>query len=71
LTDKGVILKIICSESTDILNIFFTENQIEESDEEKSGMILDYDEDCIVEVEILDVSKRMDNPFEANYQTME
>ena len=48
---------------TDILVITFSQNTIIESDEEKPGMILDYDESgCIVSMEILDASKKVANP---------
>ncbi|WP_244944974.1 DUF2283 domain-containing protein [Nostoc sphaeroides] len=41
---------------------------IEDSDEEKPGVILDYDEHGnIIGLEILDASKRIDNPRSLEY----
>lgn len=48
---------------TDTLTIAFRETSIIESDEEKPGVILDYDEDGeIVRMEILDASRRVHDP---------
>ena len=41
---------------------------VEESDEDKPGVILDYDKDGnIVGIEILNASKRMENPRALEY----
>ncbi|WDD35811.1 DUF2283 domain-containing protein [Nostoc sp. UHCC 0926] len=41
---------------------------IEDSDEEKPGVILDHNEDRnIIELERLDASKRIDNPHSLEY----
>jgi uncharacterized protein YuzE len=41
---------------------------IEESDEDKPGVILDYDKDgAIVGIEVLDASKRVENPRALEY----
>ncbi len=56
-------MKITYNTALDILRILFTEAEIEESDEERSGFIIDYDkEGNIVGVEILDASKKLPNP---------
>jgi uncharacterized protein YuzE len=56
-------MKVTYDQEVDILNIELTDNQIEESDEDKPGVILDYDADGnVVSIEILDASKRMRNP---------
>jgi len=48
---------------TDILSVLFSSAPVEESDEDKPGVILDYDsEGNIVGLEILDASRRVDNP---------
>jgi len=47
----------------DVLRILFSNAPIEESDEERPGMILDYNLDGnIVGLEILDASTRVENP---------
>jgi uncharacterized protein YuzE len=56
-------MKITYDPDVDVLRIIFNEAQIEESDEEKPGVIFDYDENGnIVGLEILDTFKRMGNP---------
>jgi uncharacterized protein YuzE len=55
-------MKITYDPKVDVLCILFSNAPIEESDEDKPGVILDYDKDGnIVELEILDASKRMKN----------
>ena len=61
-------MKIIYDSQVDILRILFNNKPIEESDEEKPGIILDYDaEGGIVGLEILDASTRMENPKAVEY----
>ena len=61
-------MKITYDPETDILRILFSQSVIEESDEEKPGMILDYGpEGNIVGMEILDASRRMENPRAIEY----
>jgi len=61
-------MKIKYDKETDILRITFTESSIEESDEEKPGMILDYDKDGnIVGVEILEASSKMEDPSKIEF----
>ena len=56
-------MKVTYDQEVDILNIEFSDAQIEESDEDKPGVILDYDgEGNVVSIEILDASKRIINP---------
>ena|ERR1017187_1665346 len=57
-------MKVTYDQEVDILNIELTDNLIEESDEDKPGVILDYDsEGNVVGIEILDASKRMPIPI--------
>ena len=52
----------------DILRIVFSAAPVEESDEDKPGIILDYDQPGnIVGIEILDASKRVENPQAIEY----
>jgi len=61
-------MKITYDPEVDVLRIIFSEAAIEESDEEKPGIIMDYDtEGNIVGMEILDASKRMENPRSLEY----
>lgn len=56
-------MKITYDSEVDVLRIIFSNAEIEESDEEKPGIILDYDDaGNIVGIEIIDASKRIDNP---------
>ncbi len=56
-------MKIIYDLEVDVLHLLFNNAPIEESDEDKLGIIIDYDKaGNVVGQEILDASKRMDNP---------
>ena len=62
-------MKVKYDKEVDVLYIVLSENKIKESDEEKSGIILDYDKQgLIVGIEILDASKRMKNPNKVEYE---
>ena len=62
-------MKVKYDKEVDVLYIVFSENKIKESDEEKSGIILDHDKQgLIVGIEILDASKRMKNPNKVEYE---
>jgi len=61
-------VKVTYDGAVDVLRIILSAAPIEESDEEKPGVILDYDrEGNIVALEILDASKRMENPRAVEY----
>ena len=61
-------MKVTYDAEVDVLRIIFSNKLIEESDEDKPGIILDYDQDGnIVGIEILDASKRMENPRSLEY----
>jgi uncharacterized protein YuzE len=61
-------MKIKYDPEVDVLRIIFSNAPIEESDEEKPGIILDYDKDGnVVGLEILDASRRMENPRSVEY----
>lgn len=65
-------MRISYDPGVDILRILFSNAPIEESDEDKPGVIIDYDKHGnLVGMEILDASKRMDNPRAVDYAVME
>ncbi len=56
-------MKVTYDPETDTVRVLFSSAKIEESDEDKPGIILDYDKDGnVVGLEILDASERMENP---------
>ncbi len=56
-------MKVIYDAETDVLRILFSATAIQESDEDKPGVILDYDQGGnLVGMEILNASQRMENP---------
>ncbi len=63
-------MKVTYNEDLDVLRVLLNEenNQIEESDENKPGVVIDYDKaGNIVGFEILDASKRVTNPNLISY----
>ncbi|MGJ3252288.1 MAG: DUF2283 domain-containing protein [Elainellaceae cyanobacterium] len=56
-------MKVIYDAETDILRIVLTDALIEESNEDSSGIILDYDEaGNVVGLEVLNASVRVKDP---------
>ena len=61
-------MRVTYDPEVDVLRILLSDSPIEESDEDKPGVILDYDKDGnIVGLEILDASKRVSNPRSVEY----
>ena len=61
-------MKVTYDPEVDILRILLSDAPIEESDEDKPGVILDYDKDGnLVGLEILEASKRVSNPRSVEY----
>jgi len=61
-------MKISYDAQVDVLSILFSNAAVEERDEERPGIILDFDKSGnIVGMEILDASKRMENPRAVSY----
>jgi len=61
-------MKVKYDPDVDVLSILLSDAAVEESDEDKPGVILDYDKDGnVVGLEILDASKRMGNPMSVEY----
>jgi uncharacterized protein YuzE len=64
----GEAVKVTYDPEVDVLRILLSDAPIEESDEDKPGVILDYDKDGnVVGLEILEASKRMTNPRAVDY----
>ena len=62
-------MKVIYDRETDTLTIIFAETPVAESDEDKPGVILDYDDQGnLVSLEILDASRRVTVPSKIEYQ---
>ena len=61
-------MKVTYDPQVDILRILFRDVPVEESDQDKPGVILDYDKDGnIVGLEVLNASKRVENPKGVDY----
>lgn len=65
-------MKVTYEQKTDTLTVIFKEGvPVAESDEDKPGVILDYDEDGnLVSLEVLDASKRVTDARKIEYQAM-
>ena len=62
-------MKVIYDRETDTLTIIFADTPVAESDEDKPGVILDYDAaGNLVSMEILDASRRVKAPSQIDYQ---
>ncbi len=62
-------MKVTYDQQTDTLTIIFAETRVAESDEDKPGVILDYDDKGnLVSLEILDASQRVSTPGKIEYQ---
>ena len=65
---EGDIMKVTYDPEVDVLRILFRDAPIEESDEDKPGIILDYDkEGNMVGLEVLNASQRVENPRGVDY----
>lgn len=64
-------MKITYDRQTDTLSVVFKDNvPVSESDEDKPGVILDYDETGeLVSLEILDASRRVTDAARIDYHT--
>ncbi len=61
-------MKVIYDPEVDVLSVLLSDEDVAESDEEKPGLVLDYDSvGNLVSIEILDASKRMTNPMSVEY----
>jgi uncharacterized protein YuzE len=56
-------MKVTYDKATDIVRVLFSDAGVEDSDEVRPGVIVDFDKGGgVVGLEILDASKRMPNP---------
>lgn len=61
-------MKVTYDARVDVLRILLSDRPIAESDEDKPGVIIDYDSDGnVVGIEILDASLRVANPQGVEY----
>ena len=61
-------MKVKYDREVDVLSIILSDAPVEESDEDKPGIILDYDSvGNVVALETLDASKRIGNPMSVEY----
>ncbi len=61
-------MKVFYDPEVDVLRILFSNHPVEESDEDKPGVIIDYDKDGnLVGFEVLEASKRIENPRALEY----
>lgn len=62
-------MKVVFDQDTDTLSIILRPGPVAESDEEKPGVILDYDAaGNLVSLEILDASRRVEQPRLMDFQ---
>lgn len=61
-------MRVTYDQQAGVLRIVLTDSPIDKSDEDKPGMIIDYDRDGnLVGLEVLDASKRIENPRSLDY----
>jgi len=64
-------MRVIYDRETDILTVILSEGFVAESDEDKPGVILDYDASGnLVSLEVLDASRRIMSPSQIEYQVV-
>jgi len=64
-------MKVIYDSATDTLTVIFADAPVAESDEDKPGIVLDYDASGnLVSLEILDASRRVGLPTQIEYQVV-
>jgi uncharacterized protein YuzE len=65
-------MKVTYDPHTDTLTVIFNDKTISESDEDKPGVILDYDDHGnLVSLEVLDASTRVSEPAGIEFRLLE
>ncbi len=61
-------MKVVYDPEVDVLSVVLSDAPVAESDQDKPGVILDYDGDGnVVSLEILNASKRIAEPMSVEY----
>ncbi len=64
-------MKVRYDKEADVLYIKLSDNKIAESDSDKPGIILDYDNAAnIVGIEVLNASQKMEKPLQVEYEVI-
>lgn len=64
-------MKVTYDKEADVLYIKFSNGAIAESDSDKPGIILDYDNAAnIIGIELLNASQKMEKPLEVKYEVV-
>lgn len=64
-------MKVTYDAEVDVLRILFSDAPIEEGDEDKPGVIIDYDQaGHLVGLESLDASRRVEDPRSVEYEVV-
>lgn len=64
-------MRVIYDRETDTMTVILADTPVAESDEDKPGVILDYDDSGnLVSLEILDASRRVMLPSQIEYQVV-
>ena len=64
-------MRVIYDSETDTLTVIFVDTAVVESDEDKPGIVMDYDASGnLVSIEILDASQRVGLPTQIEYQVL-
>jgi len=64
-------MKVVYDRETDTLTVIFADVPVAESDEDKPGVILDYDAGGnLVSLEIFEASQRIKSPAQIEYQVV-
>jgi uncharacterized protein YuzE len=63
-------MKVEYDRTTDTLTVIFRQGDVAESDEERAGVILDYDAGGnLLSIEVLDASRRVEEPGRMTFST--